>query len=176
MLGQVLLFIALPIVGLWLEDGSQQGRIDVPAGEYRDERGGRAGSDAKLGRVAAERRGHRDGAARLGDQPGLPRETADGTEHLLLGLMREGEGIAARVLRGLNVDIERTRNEILMELDPEVLDHVSKAMSRATKEHKQEQKPPSLFQLAKRATSEDSRRGLSFMTLILSGLGKSLKD
>jgi hypothetical protein len=48
-------------------------------------------------------------------------------------------------------------------------------MARATEEHKLEQKPPSLFQLAKRANTEDSRRGLSFMTLILSSLGKSLK-
>ena len=68
-----------------------------------------------------------------------------------------------------------TAAKILTELDPEVLDHVSKAMARATEEHKREQKPPSLFQLAKRATSEDSRRGLSFMTLILSSLGRSLK-
>jgi len=41
-----------------------------------------------------------------------------GTEHILLGLLREGEGVAARVLRTLEVDIERTRNEILRELDP----------------------------------------------------------
>ncbi|MFT5466782.1 MAG: ATP-dependent Clp protease ATP-binding subunit ClpC [Verrucomicrobiales bacterium] len=41
-----------------------------------------------------------------------------GTEHILLGLLREGEGVAARVLRTLEVDIERTRNEILKELDP----------------------------------------------------------
>ncbi len=41
-----------------------------------------------------------------------------GTEHLLLGLLREGEGIAARVLRRLDVDIQRTRNEILAEIDP----------------------------------------------------------
>jgi len=41
-----------------------------------------------------------------------------GTEHILLGLLREGEGVAARVLRTLDVDIERTRNEILKELDP----------------------------------------------------------
>jgi uncharacterized protein YjgD (DUF1641 family) len=68
-----------------------------------------------------------------------------------------------------------TAAKILTELDPEVLDHVSKAMSSATEEHKREQTPPSLFQLAKRANSEDSRRGLSFMTLILSSLGKSLK-
>jgi ATP-dependent Clp protease ATP-binding subunit ClpC len=41
-----------------------------------------------------------------------------GTEHLLLGLLREGEGVAARVLKRLDVDIQRTRNEILAEIDP----------------------------------------------------------
>ena len=41
-----------------------------------------------------------------------------GTEHILLGLLREGEGVAARVLKSLNIDIERCRNEILSELDP----------------------------------------------------------
>jgi len=33
------------------------------------------------------------------------------TEHILLGLLREGEGVAARVLKNLEVDIERTRKE-----------------------------------------------------------------
>jgi ATP-dependent Clp protease ATP-binding subunit ClpC len=41
-----------------------------------------------------------------------------GTEHLLLGLLREGDGVAARVLKRLDVDIQRTRNEILAEIDP----------------------------------------------------------
>ncbi len=41
-----------------------------------------------------------------------------GTEHLLLGLLREGEGVAARVLKRMDVDIQRTRNEILAEIDP----------------------------------------------------------
>ena len=41
-----------------------------------------------------------------------------GTEHLLLGLLREGEGVAARVLKRLEIDIQRTRNEILAEIDP----------------------------------------------------------
>src|SRR5487761_677463 len=85
MLVQVLLFIALPSVGLRLEDGGQQGRIDVAAGEYRDDWFAGSGSDAKLRRVAAERGGDRDRAARLGDQPGLPGEAADGVEHLALG-------------------------------------------------------------------------------------------
>jgi ATP-dependent Clp protease ATP-binding subunit ClpC len=41
-----------------------------------------------------------------------------GTEHILLGLLREGDGVAARVLKNLDVDIELTRQEILKELDP----------------------------------------------------------
>lgn len=41
-----------------------------------------------------------------------------GTEHILLGLLREGEGVAARVLKSLEVDLDRTRNEVLKELDP----------------------------------------------------------
>lgn len=35
-----------------------------------------------------------------------------GTEHLLLGLIREGEGLAGRVLSKLGVDLERTRREV----------------------------------------------------------------
>ncbi len=41
-----------------------------------------------------------------------------GTEHILLGLLREGEGVASRVLRNLNVDLEKTRIEIMKKLDP----------------------------------------------------------
>jgi ornithine carbamoyltransferase len=35
-----------------------------------------------------------------------------GTEHLLLGLIREGDGLAARVLIKLGADLERTRREV----------------------------------------------------------------
>jgi hypothetical protein len=41
-----------------------------------------------------------------------------GTEHILLGLLREGDGVAGRILKSLGVDIEKTRHEILKELDP----------------------------------------------------------
>jgi len=41
-----------------------------------------------------------------------------GTEHILLGLLREGDGVAAKVLKTLDVDIEACRQEILKELDP----------------------------------------------------------
>src|SRR5438270_13933287 len=36
-----------------------------------------------------------------------------GTEHLLLGLIREGEGIAAGLLESLGVSLERVRDEVL---------------------------------------------------------------
>jgi len=36
-----------------------------------------------------------------------------GTEHLLLGLIREAEGLAGRVLAKLGVDLERTRREVM---------------------------------------------------------------
>ena len=65
--------------------------------------------------------------------------------------------------------------KILMALDPETLDEFSKSIVTATGMHKAETKPPSLWQLAKRATSEDSRRGLSFMTLMLGAVGRSLR-
>jgi ATP-dependent Clp protease ATP-binding subunit ClpC len=36
-----------------------------------------------------------------------------GTEHILLGLMREGEGVGAQVLRKLGADLDRVRREVL---------------------------------------------------------------
>ena len=39
-----------------------------------------------------------------------------GTEHLLLGLIREGEGVAARVLENLSVDLSKVRNQIIRSL------------------------------------------------------------
>lgn len=66
--------------------------------------------------------------------------------------------------------------KIVAALDPEVLDQLSKSILAASQQHKQEQNPPSLWQLFKRTNTEDSRRGLSFLTLLLSGLGKSLKE
>ncbi len=41
-----------------------------------------------------------------------------GTEHILLGLLREGDGVAGRVLTNLHVQIEEVRQAILRELDP----------------------------------------------------------
>lgn len=35
-----------------------------------------------------------------------------GTEHVLLGLIHEGEGVASQVLRGLGIELEATRNKV----------------------------------------------------------------
>ena len=71
-----------------------------------------------------------------------------GTEHILLGLLREGEGVAARVLKSLDVDVERCRNEILSELDPNFSSseesEASVVGSGSTEEKGKDQKTPAL--------------------------------
>jgi len=47
------------------------------------------------------------------------KHTYVGTEHILLGLLRAGDGVAALVLKNIKVDIELTRQEILKELEPD---------------------------------------------------------
>lgn len=64
--------------------------------------------------------------------------------------------------------------KILGSLDPEILENVARAMAEASEEHRNEAKPPSLWKLIRRVNSEDSRRGLSFLTLMLAGLGRSM--
>lgn len=41
-----------------------------------------------------------------------------GTEHLLLGLIREGDGLAGQILRHFGLDLEHTRRELLDVLSP----------------------------------------------------------
>jgi uncharacterized protein YjgD (DUF1641 family) len=78
------------------------------------------------------------------------------------------EGIAG--IRNLLVAVK-----IAGSIDPEILDRLAPVFASATAEHKQERTAPSLWQLFRRSTNEDSRRGLSFLTLLLSGLGRALK-
>lgn len=44
-----------------------------------------------------------------------------GTEHILLGLLREGDGVAARVLASQGLTVEVVRQHVLRELDPNYL-------------------------------------------------------
>jgi len=48
----------------------------------------------------------------------LLNHTYVGTEHILLGLLHESEGVAARVFKNFYVEIEQIRKEILIELNP----------------------------------------------------------
>jgi uncharacterized protein YjgD (DUF1641 family) len=65
--------------------------------------------------------------------------------------------------------------KVLASLDPEVLEPLVASMQKTSDEHRQEKSPPTTWQLFRRATSEDGRRGLSFVTLLLTNLGRSLK-
>lgn len=77
------------------------------------------------------------------------------------------EGVAAiRNLMGLA--------NLLMVVDPDVLMSLARSLESANHLHQQEAKAPGLFTLARRAVSEDSRRGLSLMTLLLAEVGRSL--
>ena len=49
-----------------------------------------------------------------------------GTEHILLGLLKEGEGVAAKILRSLDIDAEAVRTEVLKALDPNFIPSESK--------------------------------------------------
>ena len=69
-----------------------------------------------------------------------------------------------------------TTAKLFASLDPEILERLSRASTEATEQHKQESMPPSLWQLFKRASSEDGRRGLSFFTFFLTTLGRALKS
>lgn len=64
--------------------------------------------------------------------------------------------------------------KIVATLDPETFNCLANALDLAMLEHQREQQPPSLWQIAKRATSADGRRGLSFATLLLTSVGRSL--
>jgi ATP-dependent Clp protease ATP-binding subunit ClpC len=83
-----------------------------------------------------------------------------GTEHILLGLLREGDGVAAKVLKNLDVDIELTRQEILKELDPNFAAEESSIPASGDKgpEKKGEIKTPALKAFGRDLT-EIARKG-----------------
>src|SRR5712675_447136 len=81
-----------------------------------------------------------------------------GTEHILLGLLREGEGVAARVLKTLELDIERTRNESLKELDPNFTPSESEQESPEASGAKKDIKTPALRAFGRDLT-ELARKG-----------------
>ena len=73
-----------------------------------------------------------------------------GTEHLLLGLIREGEGVAAQVLRNLGADLERMRRQ--------VAELLGGGSSSTTKREARNRKTPTLDQFGRDLT-ELAREG-----------------
>src|ERR1700719_4307612 len=55
-----------------------------------------------------------------------------GTEHLLLGLVREGEGIAAGVLESLGVNLDKVRHEVIKVLTQSGTPHEREAKTAKT--------------------------------------------
>src|SRR5690606_36730771 len=54
-----------------------------------------------------------------------------GTEHILLGLIREGEGVAAQVLKNLGADLDKVRRQVV-----ELLGAGSPATSKSSRGRK----------------------------------------
>jgi uncharacterized protein YjgD (DUF1641 family) len=96
------------------------------------------------------------------------------------GLMGGRDAIATKLAEAANTPegIGAIRNllalgRVLASLDPGTLDHLARALDGAARRKEAEEKPPSLWQLFRRVASEDGRRGLSFFTTVLTGLGRS---
>jgi uncharacterized protein YjgD (DUF1641 family) len=102
---------------------------------------------------------------------------------LLQGLLGGRDLISGKVAEMMKTDegVRLLRNliaagRILASIDPDVLQRVGKALDNSSQAHAQEEKPPSLIGLFLRLRSEDSRRGLSFMTHMLTELGRATRS
>ena len=67
-----------------------------------------------------------------------------GTEHLLLGLIREGEGVAARVLENLGVDLNKIRSNVVKILGESKPQTVSSGTGSSSSSSTTKAKTPSL--------------------------------
>ncbi len=75
-----------------------------------------------------------------------------GTEHLLLGLIREGEGVAARVLENLGVDLNKIRSNVIKMLGESKPQTVSSGSSSSSSSSGGKTKTPSLDEFGRDLT------------------------
>ena len=75
-----------------------------------------------------------------------------GTEHLLLGLIREGEGVAARVLENLGVDLNKIRSNVVKMLGESKPQTVSSGASSSSSSSGGKTKTPSLDEFGRDLT------------------------
>ena len=76
-----------------------------------------------------------------------------GTEHLLLGLLREGEGIAAHVLEDLGATLEKVRSEIERLLRDSTVENIEPPPKKPSKTPLLDQFGRDLTELARRTRS-----------------------
>jgi uncharacterized protein YjgD (DUF1641 family) len=105
----------------------------------------------------------------------------NGTLDAVHGLVSARDKIAGRLAEYAGTQEGKTAllnlleaGKVLASLDPKVLAPIANALHQGAEEHRQQGDPPSMWQLFRRASSKDGRRGLSFITLILTNLGRSL--
>ena len=134
-----------------------------------------------MGRVAAAPAEHAEALLTAWDL--LQTAHDKGMLDLAKGLIGGKDAIAGKLAEAANLpeSVAAIRNamagaRLLGAVDPEMLQRLARGMEHATAEHKAERKPPSLWTLFRRSTSEDARRGLSFLTLLLTSLGKATRE
>jgi len=111
------------LLGLLREDEGLAGRVLVDLGVSLEDVRAQvariigAGDEAATGQIPFTPRAKKVLELSLREAMALGHNYID-TEHILLGLLRENEGVAVRILLDLGVDAEKIRHEIVRKLGP----------------------------------------------------------
>ena len=111
------------LLGLLREDEGLAGRVLVDLGVSLEDVRAQvariigAGDEAATGQIPFTPRAKKVLELSLREGMALGHNYID-TEHILLGLLRENEGVAVRILLDLGVDAEKIRHEIVRKLGP----------------------------------------------------------
>jgi ATP-dependent Clp protease ATP-binding subunit ClpC len=126
----------LAALGVTLEDVRERVRVIVGAG----------GEEVTAGQIPFTPRGKKTLELALREGLALGHNYI-GTEHILLGLVRENTGVASRIFRDLDIDAEKVRAEIIGELSgPEA------ARSRRSDQPRRAYQPPSVHPVVARSS------------------------
>src|ERR1035438_7425229 len=97
---------------------------------------------------------------------------AIGAKDTILGIIADysSQPMSVNALRNL-----LALGKILGTLDPDPISNLSSEMASAMESQREENAPPTLWQLFKRLREPGTRRGLSFLTSVLAALGRARK-
>ena len=86
-----------------------------------------------------------------------------GTEHILLGLIREGDGVAAQVLVRMGADLNRVRQQVIQLLEGHQGEGAQRAVRRGavTRDHLLTEVQNTLATIAERLTAIERHLGLA---------------